>query len=719
LNKWQIIASVFVEHQRNMKKSSSFLSGNYLNRVILYAFLVFTSILLILLITRHYEYDNHYHQHHEIQSFPSTATSNSAFTISQLSSNQPQTITPLQKQPTIAYIFAGSARSFVCPKVHWSIRLNAIDAFGGDPTVFVRISLEDNANTRTGDGKIFKPKYANDPKTDIEETLKILNPSIIEWFTLENQESEMKKHFPSFDHQIFRTFDQRRYSMFYHRSMGYRLVLKYESEHNMKFDWVVLIRLDTGWTGPVYPITSYTPDRVWLTETGYVAYNDQFMLVPRRFSDYMFDLNTKITKDVYCLGGPDVETKWKCSATELRKKGYSNEIINKTLSFCCSDIGGLNVLGFSETIHYRHFLYGKIPVGFGRFLVYITRYNGLNVCNPDCDRLMYNFKTFAFDVLTKKYPYFAPFTSLDTRATALSLSDTGICYALVHTTSSWNPISVADYHRFSKKNRNSYPPLDYTKPLRPQILKISTLSSTLEPMMLHQNDFQMWKIHPTPNVDGCLTYDYTQAPKLAPITRFTWEDCHDHLKRKGGFRDHPYQSYVISLLPHKPILSLSSSQQSDLFSPSSTSSLQLLDPFTRLYYDTTSRSYLNATRIQFVRRDNMSYMWDGKIDCFTTVYSQELKIPSRIVMKPCQGTNMKDGDINQWFEIIGEGPGSHPLTTVAKIRTKADPSFCICRGGEEIERDQKLFIPDKELRLRECDETNPQTMYFEFELIQP
>ena len=58
-----------------------------------------------------------------------------------------ETEKPKQK---IAYIFAGSARSFVCPKVHWSIRINAIDAFGDDPYVFVRISTDDNRNIQTG-----------------------------------------------------------------------------------------------------------------------------------------------------------------------------------------------------------------------------------------------------------------------------------------------------------------------------------------------------------------------------------------------------------------------------------------------------------------------------------------------------------------------------------------------------------------------------------------
>ena len=54
---------------------------------------------------------------------------------------------------------------------------------------------------------------------------------------------------------------------------------------------------------------------------GYVLLNDQFMLIPRKFSDYIYDLDTKVVqKGVYCLGGPDVET-WKCDKQLLQSKG--------------------------------------------------------------------------------------------------------------------------------------------------------------------------------------------------------------------------------------------------------------------------------------------------------------------------------------------------------------------------------------------------------------
>ena len=55
--------------------------------------------------------------------------------------------------------------------------------------------------------------------------------------------------------------------MYYHRCMAYRMVQRYEAAQNMRFDWVVLVRLDAQWLDPVLPIEAYANDRVWLTET--------------------------------------------------------------------------------------------------------------------------------------------------------------------------------------------------------------------------------------------------------------------------------------------------------------------------------------------------------------------------------------------------------------------------------------------------------------------
>jgi len=123
----------------------------------------------------------------------------------------------------IAYIFAGAARTLTCSSVHWSIKANLIDALGEDPYVFVRVSLEDNKNVKTGDGIIHAPKY--DYKA-INESLKVLNPVVIEYYKLSTQIEEMQRYYPGEAHKVFRENDNRRYSMFFQRCRAYRLRLK-------------------------------------------------------------------------------------------------------------------------------------------------------------------------------------------------------------------------------------------------------------------------------------------------------------------------------------------------------------------------------------------------------------------------------------------------------------------------------------------------------------
>ena len=137
-----------------------------------------------------------------------------------------------------------------------------------DPHVFVRISSEDNANTKTGKGVKWNPNYNNN---EINETLKILDPKVIQYFSFDNQIEEMKMNYPGWNHTVFRENDQRRYSiifhylhnnnnnnnrysMFFHRCMAYKLALRYEQQHQIRFDWVVLVRLDAAWLEPVLPI---------------------------------------------------------------------------------------------------------------------------------------------------------------------------------------------------------------------------------------------------------------------------------------------------------------------------------------------------------------------------------------------------------------------------------------------------------------------------------
>jgi hypothetical protein len=57
-------------------------------------------------------------------------------------------------------------------------------------------------------GKIWAPSY-NDK--ELNETLKVLHPTEIEYFSLTTQLEEMRRNFPSIDHEVFRLNDRRRF----------------------------------------------------------------------------------------------------------------------------------------------------------------------------------------------------------------------------------------------------------------------------------------------------------------------------------------------------------------------------------------------------------------------------------------------------------------------------------------------------------------------------
>ena len=131
------------------------------------------------------------------------------------------------------------------------MKAHLIDALGGDPYVFVRVSTEDNANRQTGKGELWTPSYQD---SEIDETLKVLDPKVVQRFSFSDQIQEMQLNYPGWNHTVYRENDQRRYSMFFHRCMAYKLALQYEKEHDIRFDWVVLVRLDAAWLEPVLPI---------------------------------------------------------------------------------------------------------------------------------------------------------------------------------------------------------------------------------------------------------------------------------------------------------------------------------------------------------------------------------------------------------------------------------------------------------------------------------
>lgn len=145
----------------------------------------------------------------------------------------------------LAFVFAGSARSFVAPFVHKTIQYNLIQSLC--PTenmckydVFVRVSSNDNnhvgANAK-GTLSVAPP----DMKGKIASILKVLEPPrnigklYTDFFEIGTPEEirtmiDYTKRFPdsAMRHKVYRDLDLRRYSMYFHRYKAYEMALKQE-----------------------------------------------------------------------------------------------------------------------------------------------------------------------------------------------------------------------------------------------------------------------------------------------------------------------------------------------------------------------------------------------------------------------------------------------------------------------------------------------------------
>lgn len=586
-----------------------------------------------------------------------------------------------QTKTKIAYVFAGSVRSFTCPRVHWSLRWNLIDAMGGEAYTFIRTSVEDNANVKTGKGTLWTPEYNS---AELDATLSILNPRKVEYFRLSTQLDEMRKLFPSMIHRVFQENDQRRYSMFFHRCMAYRMVVEYEKKHNMRFDWVALTRLDAAWLEPVVPIEMFTKDRVWLTETGYVPFNDQFMLIPREFADYLYDLDTKVTPKVYCLGGPDVET-WKCRREKLEAKyPHDHEFINATLQHCCYDNTpkGANREGYSETIHFRHLQQGRIPVGFARLPVYITRLNKKGQCLPECARLYHNFKQSVYEGLEYSYPFFAPLNALDNRMMSIPDTNIGTCTVLESPYSTWNPISAYDFQQWQSPQHR----VDYGQNLYQQLSKF-------HPSIVFNAKLTIpWKIRTTMLIDRCLTANFTSFA-------VEWDFCRLHMRLKGGRRHHPAQSWYLHVRPHDD---------------------RILQPLiVRDHYDFLLPPHTfrpNVTQIYMAQRDPRWFEAGPVMYCLTAIPGSGHQLLPRftenitIAFRPC--VHSFEENPQQFFlTVMGETFGANGLTsTVGKIMYAENPKYCLIR-----DEDDGPEVRTSTMSLGACDNYPPTRKFFEFE----
>lgn len=148
----------------------------------------------------------------------------------------------------VAYIFAGSVRSFIMPFVHLTIQNNLLQSFcpveSCNYDVFIRISTNDNvhgglnSNGTLTLGNDFLKMKMNQALDTIKQSL-YRNCSLhINFYEIGSQEEESEMNVftrRSHYHKIYHDLDRRRYSMYFNRLQAYEMMLVNEISNSIKY----------------------------------------------------------------------------------------------------------------------------------------------------------------------------------------------------------------------------------------------------------------------------------------------------------------------------------------------------------------------------------------------------------------------------------------------------------------------------------------------------
>jgi hypothetical protein len=215
---------------------------------------------------------------------------------------------------SIAFVLAGSARSFVLPSVYQSISHNLIQSLCPSSSncqsdVFIRISMIDNTlKGLDAQGRTINASAAT--TRAVHKALGYLH-SHYEIVDLGSEDDlATYRLFEGFRHKVFQTFDRRRYSMHLNRWAAYRLMTRHERARGSRYDYVVHTRLDTAWFSPVPPLESWYLNqhdrrRVVIHDRWAEFVSDTFALLPRHLADDYYSMEVLVKPGIMCLGGPN------------------------------------------------------------------------------------------------------------------------------------------------------------------------------------------------------------------------------------------------------------------------------------------------------------------------------------------------------------------------------------------------------------------------------
>ena len=248
------------------------------------------------------------------------------------------------KKVFVAFIFAGAPRSLIVPVVHESIRVNMLQALCPtplcEPHVYARISRADNThkpNDAVGHTVRVQSSAVDSAVLYALKRVAAGNKLFTDYLETgsEQEKREMLDHANALNatgkmlHDVYRTFDPRRYSMHFARDRAYRFMRRHEREATggRQYDWVVHVRMDMGWSDAIsQPIVSFDDRHIYVPSMWFADVPDTFALVPRKLADAYFEIDGLILPPkVMCIGGPNFDPNT-ASIEGMIQRGYTSEV---------------------------------------------------------------------------------------------------------------------------------------------------------------------------------------------------------------------------------------------------------------------------------------------------------------------------------------------------------------------------------------------------------
>jgi hypothetical protein len=216
-------------------------------------------------------------------------------------------------------------------------------------------------------------------------------------------------------------------------------------------------------------------------------------------------------------------------------------------------------------------------------------------------------------------------------------------------------------------------------------------------LLMPTREADIWRIHPTWNTDGCLTYNAKQH-------NHSWMPCKEH-KSHDATRFDIEQLFWLRVQPH-----LESKFEHQQFPPRA------------IMHNAAAATEREKTTRIAINSEDADTRYSKPIKCLTAKGGAKAKAGQVLTFASCEDSEKSPTQL--FRTVAGEYAGSHYASTVGLLRLSAKPLLCVSRKDDVQLRGKetiagKLQVPEGgELQLQECVWGGRQhRVLFEFERI--